>query len=442
MFRDVATLIASNPPARPGGVAVADVDGDGHFEFLLAGSEGPNRVLKWKGGELRDLRVPALADPYGRAVGVAAGDLDGDGEEEFYVLNAETADRLFKRHPDGRWEDLFARPENAAVRNPAAGRTVAAIDRRGVGRFGFFVANVAAPMRLYELGPDGRLADLAPALEVDRLVGGRGLLAVPLLADRPDLFCAVEGGPNLLFRNRGDGTFEEVAAALGLADAAEHGRAAVAVAVAGHLALGWANSDGPHRLMVRQADGNWKNRATAALALPSACAAVTVADFDNDGHDELVFNNHGEPNRLFRFTPDPVLLDAGDALEPDGLGTSAAVADIDGDGVLELLIAHGGAAPQPLSLFKARGAEGNGWLRIRPLTRFGAPARGAVVRLNCAGRTRVKPVGIGPMEPVAHFGLGRESRVESVAVTWPDGATLTMADPDMNCTYRVPYPQG
>src|SRR5207249_2863512 len=108
---------------------------------------------------------------------------------------------------------------------------------------------------------------------------------------------------------------------------------------------------------------------TPGLAFPSAAQTVVAADLDNDGHDELFFNNLGEPNRLFRVMAAPGgspdfdvhMLDPLDALEPDGLGTGAAVADIDGDGVLELLVAHGESAPQPLSLFRSRAAAGHGW---------------------------------------------------------------------------------
>jgi hypothetical protein len=464
MLQDVSGLIAHNPPAFHYGVAVADVDGDGRFEFVVAGFAGPNRVLRWSGGRLRDAAPPALADPDRQAIGLAAGDLDGDGREELYILNTDThagpklfADRLFDPHPDGTWEDLFARPENRPVRNLAAGRSVAAIDRRGVGRYGFFVANYGRPARLYELGPDGLLADLAPALGLARTAGGRGVLALPLQADFPDLFCTNEHGPNFLFRNRGDGTFEESAAGLNLADPEEHGRGVTAIDVGGGFALCWGNWEGLHRLAVRRPDGTWKDRATPGLAFPSAVRTVIAADFDNDGHDEVFFNNLREPNRLFRVLasggreppdlPEVHMLDPFDALEPDGLGTGAAVADVDGDGVLELLVAHGEAAPQPLSLFKARAAGGNGWLRVRPLSRFGAPARGAVVRVESGGRVRVKGVCGGSgylcqMEPVAHFGLGAEPRVDRMTVTWPDGAAVTLDNPGINQTIAVPYPGG
>jgi hypothetical protein len=284
-------------------------------------------------------------------------------------------------------------------------------------------------------------------------------LAAPLFGPHTDLFCTTAGGPNVLFRNRGDGTFEECAGAWGLADPDEDGRGAVAVDADGdgRPDLCWGNWDGPHRLMVRVPGGAWQDRATPGLAFPSAVRTVVAADFDNDGHDELFFNSVCEPNRLFRLTPaggdrpsgtsEVVMLDPGDAAELDGHGTAAVVADIDGDGVLELLVAHGELPRQSLRLYKARGAAGNGWLRILPLTRFGAPARGAVVRAEVDGRVVVRVVDGGSgdrcqMEPVAHFGLGRDGQVGRVTVTWPDGAALTMTDPDLNCTYTVPYPGG
>ncbi|VTS04008.1 CRTAC1 family protein [Gemmata obscuriglobus] len=140
------------------------------------------------------------------------------------------------------------------------------------------------------------------------------------------------------------------------------------------------------------------------------------------------------------------MLDAGAALDPDGYGTGAAVADVDGDGVLELLVSRGEKAAQPLGVFKARAAHPN-WLRVRPLTRFGAPARGAVVRAEYAGRVRVKGICGGSgylcqMEPVAHFGLGDATAAERVTVTWPDGAGVVLLNPGGNRVLTVPYPRG
>ncbi len=464
MFEDVSGLIADNPPGLHYGAAVAAPDGVRPC-VVIAGYGGPNRVLTWSGGQLRDTAPPELADEGRQAIGVAAGDLDGDGREELYVLNADTftgpkkyADRLFKRRPDGGWEDLFERPENRAARNLASGRSVAVIDRRGVGRYGFFVANYGRPMRLYELAPGGALADLAPPLDLARTACGRGALALPLFSNHPDLFCTNEQGANFAFRNRGDGTFQEVAHELRLRDCEEHGRGVTALDAGGELALAWGNWDGPHRLMVRGPRGTWTDRATPGLAFPSAVRTVIAADFDNDGNDELFFNNLGEPNRLYRAevlaNPDRqvggalelTMLDAGAALDADGFGTGAAVGDFDGDGVLELLVSRGEKEPQPLAVFKARAAYPN-WLRVRPLTRFGAPARGAVVRAEYGGRVRAKGICAGSgylcqMEPVAHFGLGELRAVDRVVVTWPDGARVVLLNPTARTTVAVPYPKG
>ena len=466
MFEDASGLIAHNPPGLHYGAAVAAPDGT-RLCFVVAGFGGPNRVLAWANGRLRDVAPPELADEGRQAIAVAAGDFDGDGREELYVLNADTfvgpkryADRLFKRGPDGHWHDLFERPENAGVRNLASGRSVAVIDRRGVGRYGFFVANYGRPMRFYELGPGGAVADLAPPLGLARTAGGRGVLALPVFSAHPDLFCVNEEGANFAYRNRGDGTFEEVADQLRLKDCEEHARGVAAVDAGGEFGLAWGNWDGPHRLMTRRADGTWKDRATPGFAFPSAVRTVIAADFDNDGNDELFLNHLGEPNRLYRVSPPsggrkpPVcdseltltMLDAGAAQDADGFGTGAAVCDIDGDGVLELLISRGEKAAQPLAIFKARSAYPN-WLRVRPLTRFGAPARGAVVRAEYAGRVRVKGICAGSgylcqMEPVAHFGLRDSTAVDRVTVTWPDGAAVTLLNPGGNATVTVPYPRG
>jgi hypothetical protein len=464
MFQDVSALIARNPPGLHYGAAVVSLDGQ-RPSVVVAGFGGPNRVLAWSGDHLRDAAPPELADEGRQAIAAAGGDIDGDGREELYVLNTDTfagpkrfADRLFKRDAAGGWTDLFGLPENHASRNLAAGRSVAVIDRRGVGRYGFFVANYGRPMRLYERGPAGALADLAPALDLARTAGGRGVLALPVFSAQPDLFLVNEHGPNFAFRNRGDGTFDEVADAIRLLDGEEHGRGVTAVDVDGALALAWGNWDGPHRLMVRQPDGTWKDRATPGFAFPSSVRTVIAADFDNDGTDELFFNNLGEPNRLFRVgafadadrepggAVELVLLDAGAALDPDGYGTGATVCDIDGDGVLELIVARGEKAAQPLGVFKARAPHPN-WLRVRPLTRFGAPARGAVVRAEYGGRVRAKGICGGSgylcqMEPVAHFGLGEVRTVERVTVTWPDGAAVVLLNPGGNTTVTVPYPRG
>jgi hypothetical protein len=454
MFADLSALIEPNPPTRAYGASVFDADGDGRPEVFVCGFGGPNRVFKWLDGKLRDITPTALADDGKPTLCAAAGDVDGDGREELYVLHSDTysgpkklADRLWDFAPTGRWVDLFERPQNRAARNLAAGRSVACVDRRGSGRYGFITASYDRPLKYFELSAEGVLVDIASAIGLDATCGGRGLVVGPLASPRPDVFLTAENGPNRLFRNTGVGTFLEATAAHRLDDAAEQGRGAALLDADGdgRLDVAWGNWDGPHRLMVRRPDGAFKDRATFAMAMPSQIRTVLAADFDNDGCEELFFNNIAEPNRLFRtIPPDWFLGDCGVAVESDLHGTGAVAADFDGDGVLELLVCHGELRDEPLSLFRAA-APASGWLRVAPLTRFGAPARGAVVTLEVAGRTKVRVIcgGSGYLcqgEPVAHFGLGELEVVERVGVVWPDGQIAEIAAPRTKQILSVPFP--
>lgn len=454
MFTDASALIRFNPPQLSYGVAVTDIDGDGEFEFYIAGFGFPNRVLKWNGRALTDVAGETLADADRQAIGVAAADINGDGREELYVLNTDTfdgmkrfGDRLFLNR-GARWVDLFEVEENLMAVNLTAGRSVACVDRNGQGNYGFFVANYGGPMRFYELNQRGLVEDIASRIGVDLTAGGRSLVSLPLVTSRMDVFAGNERGPNFLFMNRGDGTFAEVAEQFGLSDTLENVRGITALDANGdgNLDLVYGNWEGPHRMFVRTEDGVFRNTASSELALPSRVRTVIAADFDNDGYEELFFNNLGEPNRLFGFRDGRwTRLNIGAAVEAYGLGTGAAVADFNKDGRLELLIAHGESGLQPLTLY-APHPNLSHWLRVLPLTMYGAPARGAIVKLHQPGRTQIRAIDAGSgylcqMEPVAHFGLGPEPSDElAVEVIWPDGATTLLDIAQIDREYTVVYP--
>jgi hypothetical protein len=455
MFIDRSELLRQNPAQRNYGVAVTDIDGDGLFELFVTGYGGfPNQVLKWAGEGLENITPPALADATRQAIGVAACDIDGDGNEEIYVLNTDTfagakrfADRLYDC-VDDQWTDLFSLPINNRILNLTAGRSVACVDRNGDGQYGFFIANYGGPMRLYELDDDGCLRDVARAARLDFVSGGRSVVALPLLTQRMDIYAGNEGGPNFLFRNAGDGTFDEIAVEMGVADPHENARGISVLDTDGdgRFDLVVGNWEGLHRLFCQQDSGPFRSCASIDLAMPSRVRTVIAADFDNDGYEEIFFNNMGEPNRLLAQRDGQWrVVNPGAALEAGGLGTGAAVGDFDDDGCLELLVAHGEAGMQPLSYYHCV-PNAYHFLRVLPLTPYGAPARGALVRMIAGGRAQIRAIDAGSgylcqMEPVAHFGLGDITDVERVEIRWLDGMSKIIMHPAIDGVLRVPYPR-
>ena len=136
-------------------------------------------------------------------------------------------------------------------------------------------------------------------------------------------------------------------------------------------------------------------------------------------------NNIAEPNKLFRIKKngvfEEIILETG--LETDGFGTGAAVADIDDDGILELLVSRGESKEQPLTLYKAKVDNQRKYLRIKPINKFGAPARGATVTLITNQRKHAKTIDAGSgylcqMEPVAHYGIRNNEKNFKVEIKW------------------------
>lgn len=408
------------------------------------------------------------------------------------------------------------------------------VDRLGTGRYSVYVSNYASLPSLFGAGHRDRglvgavkllemdaaassaagkliMRDVAAEAGVRAFTGGRGVTAAPLLPHAPgapttDILAVNERGPNFLFRNDGPKGFKDVAGAAGLADEEENGRG-VAVADlenSGVLSIVYGNWMGPHRMMLRRnaSASEWTDVASPAFADPSPVRTVLAADFANEGRMAVFVNNiayrGASPNRLFRWAgPGPSAAAAGatgadedaaaaaavgaaykpaaigDALEPLGHGTGAAYADIDGDGNLELLVAHGESAEQPLSFYRvASDAAARPVVQIAPLTPSGAPARGALVTARWSDGSKQAQVidgGSGylcEMWPVAHFaaeqqvagsspsaasaggagaapdaaGASASHALLGVDIMWPDGASVSLPPPLPNHRLTVPHP--
>lgn len=495
------------------GVAVSDVDNDGSLEWIVAGFSGPNFVLKFDRATKRlinlaqDHRYSAIADQGGQAIGVCACDIDGDGREEIYFLNTNNAyagradygDSLFKWR-NGKYVNLYTDPVNSRMEAKSfAGRSVACIDRLGTGKYSIVIATYSrggvgnfALVEMDENHPSNDvstgnivLKNVASVAKIDKATGGRGLVVGPILGNngRSDIFFGNEGNPwmgnpgdNFLFKNLGNGSFEDIAEQAEIQDKYNNARG---ISLAdfnrdGLLDIAYGNWEGEHRLFMQyKAVGEarkFRNIANRQYAVPTKIRTVIAADFDNNGDTDIFMNNicshrdpnDREPNKLFTVIPnqfnnssDPEIkkMNIGQAKEPRGFGTGAAITDMDGDGVLDLLISHGESQTQPLKVYRvnrdvSRNQAGKyNWVRVFPRTKYRAPARGALVKLTTrTGRVYSSVIDGGSgylcqMEPVAHFGLG-EDKPMKLDVQYPDGVVVSasLRKSDKNKVHFVDHP--
>ncbi len=449
-FKDITSLIENNDFRLSYGVSVTDVNQDDKYEFVVTGFGFSNLALSYQNGKLININKNEIFDDAERkTIGVAACDIDKDGFEEIYFLNTDTysgekkySDRLIDTTSDS-FIDLFEKGINKKNLNLTAGRSVVCVDRNGDGKYGIYVANYGGPTRFYEQS-FGQILDLAEQLKIDKITGGRAVVAGNILSGKTDIFAANERGKNFLYYNS-DGFYQDIAEDYKIDDQYENGRGTTLsdILYRGRLDIITSNWNGYHRAFVLE-DNKFKDIATPTYNIPTRIRTVISADFDNDGYDEIFMNNIGEPNKLFKIKDNGFFeeIKIQNAYESNGLGTGAAVADIDEDGILELLVSHGESGMQPLTMYKADIKKDFNYIRIKPLNKYGAPARGATVILNSNFRNHAKTIDAGSgylcqMEPVAHYGIRKNEKNISVKIVWTDGSSQLLKIDEFNKTIEV-----
>ena len=449
-FEDLTSKIEDNPKRLSYGVSVTDINRDGKFDFIVTGFGYLNLGLSYKNGKLINIIDQKIfSDEYKRTIGVAACDIDKDGYEEIYFLNTDTysgtkkySDRLID-FEDNKFFDLFEIERNKKDLNLTAGRSVVCVDRKGDGKYGVYVANYGGPTRFYEYEND-TIVDKSTQLNLAKITGGRAVVSGHIISNKMDIFAANERGANFLYKNK-NGKFLDLAYEFRIEDVLQNGRGTALsdIYYRGRLDILNGNWGGFHRAYVLK-NNIFEDIAKPPFDVPTRIRTIISADFDNDGYDEVFMNNIGQPNKLFKILDNGVFkqipLDVG--LEPDGYGTGAAVADIDNDGVLELLVSHGESKDQPLSLYKAKVNPDHKYLRIKPLNKYGAPARGATVTLISDLRKHSKTIDAGSgylcqMEPVAHYGIRKKEKNIRIQIKWTNGKTKTISVKNLNQTITL-----
>jgi hypothetical protein len=289
---------------------------------LQVGADG-SRTLRFT-----DVTQQAGLRPLSYGMGAAAADVDNDGWTDLYLTRLG-ADALLKNNGDGTFTDVFAR---ARLADP--GWTVAA---------SFFDLDRDGWLDLFVSGY------LRYSLEGD--IGCKGPSGTPDYCN-PQNYPAV---PGRLFRNRRDGTFEDVTVASGMA--AEYGPALGTLAIDanddGWLDLYVANDGSENQLWLNRRDGTFENGALLAGVAVNAdgraegSMGVDAGDFDNDGDDDLlVANLTGEGSTLYANDGSGTYRDVAAAvgLRSRSLpftGFGSAWIDVDNDGWLDILTVNG-----------------------------------------------------------------------------------------------------
>jgi len=480
------------------GVAIFDYDNDGWPDIFLvngtrlegfpSGEAPSNRLYRNNhDGTFTDVTVKAGLTATGWGQGVCVGDYDNDGWEDFYVTYYGK-NRLY--HNDHGVFTEVADKAGVAGSGKAWGSGCAFVDYDRDGKLDLIVANYvdfdlsSAPKPgqlatcvwkgvpvmcgprglpgmkniLYHNKGDGTFEDVTAKAHIDRTDGHYALSISTLDFDEdgwPDIYVACDSTPSILYRNNHDGTFTDVAVTAGAAFN-EDGReqAGMGSTIGDYNGDGRPDifktnfSDDTSTLYRNNGDGTFDDVTSAAgLGLYTKYLGwgTMFLDFDNDGWPDLLLvnghvypevdknnlgSNYEEPRILYHNLGTGTFADisssAGPGITMTASSRGLAVGDLWNDGRISAVITNLNALP---SLLVNQVRNSNHWVAIRTVgTKSNRDGIGARISVKAGTRTLVDEVRSGSSynsnsDMRVHFGLGSSTKLDSVQIRWPSGLT-------------------
>lgn len=418
------------------GVCVGDYDDDG-WPDIYVNNYGPNVLYRNRGdGTFADATAQAGV---GRGHKVGAGacflDMDGDGDLDLYAANYVhfTYENHVARTVDGFPQ--YAGPKDYPPE----------------------------PDNLFRNNGDGTFTDVTAASGIGAVAGtGMGMVAADYDNDGDtDIFVLNDVSRNFFFRNEGQGHFTEDGIALGLAfNFHGHELGSMGVDCGDYDNDGWLDflqtsyqAELPV-LFRNRGDGSFDDvtleTGAGAGSFPYVKWGVGFVDFDNDGYRDLfILCGHLQDNIelwddttaylcrpvLLRNTGDGRFLNvsdfAGDGLRVKVVGRGAAFDDLDNDGDIDVVIV---SSRRPAAILRNDSHTGNHWLQLelrgQQANRDGV---GAHVRVVAGPLSQLAEVHSGRSYQShfgsrLHFGLGRHARVDRIEIRWLGGTTQVLRD--------------
>ncbi len=495
-----------------GGCAVGDYDGDGKPDLYVS-----NSIPRWGkpntkdcgrlyrnlgGGKFADVTAASGIRACGLGMGAFWADLDGDGRLDLYLTNVGP-NAVWWNRGDGTFEE----GKDTGLEDPLFSVGAGFLDYDADGRLDVVVANyldstpeweaaqpqfqlrvpedyVGQPSHLFRNLGGRKFRDVTAEAGLSIPPAETKTLGVAVLdydGDfRPDLYFVSDRASNRLFRNRGDGRFEEVTAETGAGVLGDRPRAGMGVAVGdpfggGRDSLFVTNFGAEENSVYRNVDGvlfedAGKSSGAGTVGMPSVRWGTHFADFDDDGWPDLyVVGGHLAPRlpRAFghyksggadyveagdrAFAQRAVLMrnlgqgrfaewtDPGDFGRERMVARGTAVADFDGDGGLDLVVVD---LDGPVRIFHNELGGRQAWIAVSPVAAPGRTALETSVTVTAGGRSQVQRYRVSPsyasgsLVPL-HFGLGAAEKADEVVIRWPDGATRTFRDVPARRTYTV-----